>query len=100
MSKYLSKTASPRVGVTCKAWEGARIMVNVKDGKAHIELDGYDSGQDIADEVNKIDTIRHNIDDITQLTNYQPLFDEIVALLTAEGLLQGATLEDVPPPSE
>ena len=62
--KYLSKDASPRVGVTCKAWEGAELLVNLETGTGIIKLKGYNSGQDVADKKDLIDTIKIPVEDV------------------------------------
>lgn len=98
MANYLKKTASPRKGVTCNAWDGASVVINLKTGKAHITIDGMNSGQDIADGEPKIDTINIPIDDVNNFTNWAALYAEVIGHIITEpgGLLEGATLEVVP----
>jgi len=84
-----------------QGWKSGVVSIDTELGIANIEMKGYENGQAIADGKISSKKLRYEIPDITVLTNFQAVYDEIVTLMIddPDSPFRNALLKPVPDPT-
>lgn len=95
MKEYIKKAIETESGFNAECWVITGIWVDLKANCAVISLDGYKDFESKESGRQVMGTASVTIDDVSELSSYDDIRQDVIAAVFGSGKFTGATLEEV-----